>query len=428
LKRLIKSFVTVALCILILATNITVYGQTMWNQTYGGPASENCFSLLKTNDGGYAMAGHTYSLGAGDADVWLVKTDQFGNLQWNQTFGTAGYEDAQDLLITDDGGYLIVARSTTFGAGDNDLWLIKTDTLGNMQWNKTIGGIDYDKAWRIIKTPDENYAFAGITRSFGAGGNDYWLLKTDYLGNVIWNTTIGGTGDDRARCLINTPDGGFLLTGWSNSYGAGALDVWLVKTDSLGNHQWNATYGGIETERSSSLISTNDGGYIIAGNTASFGEGETDIFVVKTDFQGNMEWNRTYGGPAGEISTKIINTDDGGYGIAGRTYSFGSGESDIWFIKIDQNGNIVFNQTYGGEMADISHSIIENDDGGYVISGYTASFGAGEDDFWLIKTDEYGVIPEFPSGEIFLIVVTISLFVITFKTKNKKQLFPQGFN
>ena len=197
-KRLIKSFFTLPICILILATNIAVYGQTMWNQTYGGPAAENCFSLLKTDDGGYVMAGDTYSFGAGNADVWLVKTDQYGNQEWNKTFGTADYEDSQHLIITNDGGYLIVGRCTTFGAGDDDLWLIKTDSLGNMQWNKTIGGTGYDKAWKVIETSDGNYAFAGITNSFGAGENDYWLLKTDYLGNVIWNTTIGGTEADGA--------------------------------------------------------------------------------------------------------------------------------------------------------------------------------------------------------------------------------------
>ena len=383
----------------------------MWNQTYGGTASENCFSLLKTNDGGYVMIGHTYSFGAGDADVWLVKTDQYGSLEWDKTFGTIDYEDSQDIITTNDGGYLIVGRSTTFGAGDSDLWLIKTNSLGNMQWNKTIGGIGYDKAWRIIKTSDGNYAFAGITNSFGAGENDYWLLKTDYQGNVMWNTTIGGIGDDRARCLINTLDGGFLLTGWSNSYGAGGLDIWLVKTDAFGNHQWNSTYGGIEVERSTSLISTNDGGYIIAGSTASFGEGETDIYIVKTDLQGNMQWNKTYGGPAGESASKIINTNDGGYGIACHTYSFGLGENDIWFIKTDQNGNVVFNQTYGGEMAETPRAIIESD-GGYVIAAHTVSFGAGENDFWLIKTDENGVIPEFPSWMILPLFLTATLIGI----------------
>ena len=403
---------------MILITNILVYGQTisMWNQTYGGPASENCFSLLKTNDGGYVMAGHTYSFGAGNADVWLIKTDLHGNLEWNKTFGTPDYEDSTDLLITDDGGYLIVGRCTTFGAGDNDLWLIKTNSVGDMQWNKTIGGIGYDKAWKVIKTSDGNYAFAGITDSFGAGGNDYWLFKTDYLGNIIWNTTIGGIGDDRARCLINTIDGGFLLTGWSNSYGAGALDIWLVKTDGDGVHQWNSTYGGNETERSSSLISTNDGGYIIAGNTASFGEGETVIYVVKTDFQGNMQWNKTYGGSAGESAARIIQTIDGGYGIACHTYSFGLGENDIWFIKTDQNGNVIFNQTYGGEMADTARVIIESD-GGYVVAGQTASFGSGENDFWLIKTDENGVIPEFSSWII--LPLCISMGFVVFITKKK---------
>lgn len=408
--------------LVINSTTFATFGQTssMWNQTYGGSASENCFSLLKADDGGYVMAGHTFSFGNGDADVWLVKTDQYGNLDWDKTFGTAGYEDSQDLIKTDDGGYLIVGRCNSFGAGDNDLWLIKTDSFGNMQWNKTIGGVGYDKAWKIIPTTDGNYAFAGITDSFGSGENDYWLLKTDYQGNVLWNTTIGGIGDDRARCLVNTVDGGFLLTGWSNSYGAGGLDIWLVKVDSFGNHQWNSTFGGEEVERSTSLISTNDGGCIIAGNTASFGEGETDIFIVKTDSEGNMQWNRTCGGSQGESASKIISTDDGGYGIVGHTYSFGLGENDIWFIKIDQTGNVVLNQTYGGELSETSHCILENDDG-YVIAGFTDSFGVGENDFWLIKTDKNGIIPEFSSSIIlilFFIISVVSLVSTNYLRKN----------
>jgi len=402
--------------------NFVAFGQSSsgWNQTYGGSASESCFSVLKADDGGYVMVGDTFSFGNGDADVWLVKTDEYGNLVWNRTFGTLGYEDSQDLIKTVDGGYLIVGRCNSFGAGDSDLWLIKTDSFGNMQWNKTIGGTGYDKAWKIVQTADGNYAFAGITDSFGSGGNDYWLLKTDYQGNVLWNTTIGGVGDDRARCLVNTLDGGFFLTGWSNSYGAGGLDFWLVKADSFGNPQWNMTFGGEGVERSSSLVSTVDGGCVVVGYTASFGEGETDFFVVKTDFEGNMQWNRTYGGSEADSAYKIIITNDGGYGVVGNTYSFGLGENDIWFIKIDENGDLVFDQTYGGEMSETSQCLLE-DDNGYVIAGVTDSFGVGETDFWLIKTDKNGVIPEFSSSIVLTLFVVVSAVILFFRRYLRKQ-------
>jgi len=417
------SFIGLLICFFLLTFNFGVSGQTasMWNQTYGGPAIEDCFYATETTDGGCAMVGYTYSFGSGDADIWLVKTDLYGNLEWNRTFGTQDYEAAQHLIATDDGGYIIVGTCIPFGFDNRDVWLIKTDSSGNIQWNKTYGGNGDDKAWRIIKTSDTGYAIVGRTNSYGQGANDYLLFKTDSSGNIQWNTTFGGVEEESARGILETPDNGFLLTGWSASYGAGKLDYWLVKTDVAGNHEWNQTYGGTETERAITTIPTNDGNYITLGNSASFGQGETDIYLVKTDNSGNLVWNITYGGPLAETPFDIIKTSDGGYGITGHTYSFGVGENDIWFIKTDSRGNMIFNQTYGGEMADSSRAIIQKSDGGYVIAGSTYSLGQGENDFWLIKTNENGVIPEFRlwSSAIFLSVFLTTLAVI-FRTKLNK--------
>jgi hypothetical protein len=427
LKKVIISLIFgFLICFLLLAINFqdyTVDGQTvsMWNQTYGGTASENCFSMVQADDGGFTLIGNTYSFGAGDADIWLVKTDSNGNMEWNKTFGTEGYEVAQDLIVTDDEGYIILGQTTSFGAGEGDAWLIKTDSIGNMQWNKTYGGIGSDKGWKIIRTSDNGYAIAGITNSYGQGGNDYWLFKTDSVGTLQWNMTFGGTEDERARGIIETADNGFLLTGWSGSYGAGGLDYWLVKTDPNGNHEWNQTYGGTDTERAIATISTNDGGYITAGNTASFGQGETDFYLVKIDNSGNMAWNKTYGGAEAETPFSIIKTTDGGYGVAGHSYSLGAGENDFWFVKTDSTGNILFNQTYGGEMSDTSRALIQTPDGGYIIAGFTASFGQGENDFWLIKTDENGIIPEFPSWIILPLFLTVTLVAILMKKRMLNQ-------
>ena len=421
LKNRFISVIFLLILLISLFIVITRASSSMWNQTYGGTASETCFSIVQADDGGFTLIGSTYSFGAGDADIWLVKTDSNGNMEWNKTFGTEGFEVAQDLIVTDDEGYIILGQTTSFGAGEGDVWLIKTDSTGNMQWNKTYGGIGGDKGWKIITTSDNGYAIAGITDSYGQGGNDYWLFKTDSLGTLQWNMTFGGTEDERARGIIETTDNGFLLTGWSGSYGAGGLDIWLVKTDSNGNPEWNQTYGGADTERGISTIPTNDGGYITAGNTASFGQGETDLYLVKIDNSGNMAWNKTYGGAAAETPFSIIKTTDGGYGVVGHSYSFGAGENDFWFVKTDSTGNILFNQTYGGEMSDTSRALIQTPDGGYLIAGFTASFGQGENDYWLIKTDENGIIPEFPSWIIIPIFLAATLFVIVYK----KRLFNQ---
>ena len=392
----------------------------MWDKTYGGIATENCSSAIETSDGGYAMVGQTYSFGAGDSDIWLVKTDSYGNLEWNKTFGTQDHEEANHLTSTDDGGYIIVGTCTPSGFEYRDAWIIKTDSYGNRQWNKTYGGNGDDKPWRIIKTSDNGYAIAGRTSSYSAGRNDYLLFKIDSTGNLQWNTTFGGAEEESARGILETPDNGFLLTGWSGSYGAGELDYWLVKTDENGIHEWNQTYGGTKTERAITTIPTNDGNYITVGNTASFGQGETDIYLIKTDNFGNLIWNLTYGGVSAETPFDIIKTSDGGYGITGHSFSFGVGENDIWFIKIDSVGNVIFNQTYGGERADSSRAVFQKSDGGYVIAGSTSSFGQGEGDFWLVKTDENGVVPEAAWVILPLMAIaTVSIFI------SKKKLIRQ---
>jgi hypothetical protein len=409
--------------LLICSFNLITFGQTtsMWNQTYGGPAIEVCFSAVETTDGGHALVGHTYSFGSGDADIWLIKTDPNGNMVWNKTFGTQNSENGNHLIATDDGGYIIAGTITPREHEYREVWLIKTDSTGECQWNKTYGGTGDDKPWKIIQISDNGYAIVGRTSSNSQGKNDYLLFKIDSIGNLEWNTTFGGAEEESARGILETPDNGFLITGWSGSYGAGELDYWLVKTDINGEHEWNQTYGGTKTERALTTISTNDGNYIIVGNSASFGQGETDLFLVKIDNSGNQIWNMTYGGTAAETPFGITKTLNGGYGIIGRSYSFGAGEDDVWFIKTDSEGNMIFNQTYGGELADSGRAIFQKTDGGYIIAGTTSSFGQGENDFWLLKTNEEGVIPEFPSWTILLLFLVTSITAIISRNHLRKQ-------
>jgi parallel beta-helix repeat protein len=364
-----------------------------WNRTYGGTADDIAFSLVNTNDGGYAIAGWTNSFGAGNRDFLLVKTDAAGNMQWSQTYGGIGDEIAYDLIQTGDGGYLLVGYTDSFGAGDYDFWLVKTDAEGNMQWNQTYGGTDDDGAQHILQTSNGEYAVVGWTNSFGAGDYDFWLVKIDAIGIMLWNKTYGGIGDDEAFHLVLTQDGGYAIAGATNFFGAGDYDFWLVKTDADGNMQWNQTYGGANDDCAYALVQTDDGGYVIAGYATSFACG-WDFWAVKVDADGNMQWNQTYGGNENDLLRDLVQTVDGGYAFAGITWSFGAGGQDFLLVRTDANGNIKWSQTYGGIGNERASALLQTSDGGYVIAGHTTSFGAGNYDVWLVKIRAFDPYPQ----------------------------------
>jgi hypothetical protein len=416
IKSLFVLFSFLLMLVFLLFPVVVTFGQQseIWMKNFGGINDDDCFSVLVAPDGGYILAGHTASFGVGENDVWLIKTDSNGNMQWNKTYGGVLSETVQ-YMIKVNNGYIILARTYSFGEGDYDLWLIKTDFNGNLIWNRTYGGPGTDWMWSIVETNDGGYTMVGRTNSFGAGENDFWLIKTNSEGLLEWNKTIGYTGDERARFLVNTQDGGYLLLGWTNSFGMGEVDYWVVKTDSFGNPQWNKTYGGELGDRGITIAKTDDNSYILAGSSSSFGAGNSDIWLIKIDNSGNQLWNKTYGGPEGESVRSIIKTDDGGYAFVGYTSSFGAGDQDGWFVKTDSTGNILWNQTYGGTDRETLQSIQKNEQDGYLLSGFSASYGSTDTEAILIKTDSQGIIPEFPLNVILPIFVAVTLLVIVFR-------------
>jgi len=357
----------------------------------GGKNRDWSSSLIQTSDGGYVIAGFTSSFGAGEADVYVVKLDAHGNLQWTKTIGGKKAEVGSSLIQTSDGGYVIAGGTSSFGAGEADIYVVKLDAHGNLQWTKTIGGPDFDVGNSLIQTSDGGYAIAGSTQSFSAGGQDVYVVKLDANGNLQWTKTIGGKKEDGGNSLIQTSDGGYAIAGSTHSFGAGDGDVYVVKLDARGNLQWTKTIGGPASETAFSLIQTSDGGYAIAGFTASFGAGETDLYLVKLDANGNLQWTKTIGGKKEDVGFSLIQTSDGGYVIAGGTSSFGAGKWDVYVVKLGADGNLQWTKTIGAKNENFSiSSLIQTSDGGYAISSYTESFGAGKWDVYVVKLDKNG--------------------------------------
>ncbi len=268
-----------------------------------------------------------------------MKIDGEGNEEWYQTFGGEGRDAAWTVQQTTDGGYIITGFTMSFGAGSSDVYLVKTDGEGNEEWYQTFGDEAYDAAYAGQQTADGGYIIAGVTTSFGAGNSDVYLVKTDGEGNEEWYRTFGGEANDIAYAVQQTADGGYIIAGDTESFGAGDWDVYLVKTDGEGNEEWYRTFGGEETDEARSVQQTADGGYIIAGLTTSYGAGNYDVYLVKTDEEGNEEWFRTFGGEENDQAYAVQQTADGGYVIAGLTMAYGSKGWDAYLVKTDEKGD-----------------------------------------------------------------------------------------
>jgi len=417
-KLFLSSTLLFVLFTFSLVTSVEAQSSSMWIRTYGGTGDDWAYSLITTSDGGYAVAGSTQPSLSEPEDFWLIKMDWAGYMEWNKTYGGANLDIAHSLVATSDGGYALAGYTNSFDGENIDFLLVKTDEFGSMEWNQTYGGTGSEWCRSLVATSDGGYALAGETVSFGAGSSDFWLVKTDALGNREWNRTYGGTEYEEVGSLVETSDGGYAIVGSTLSFGAGLGDFWLIKTDALGNMEWNKTYGGTGYEWAYSLVETSDGGYVLVGSTESFGAGREDFWLVKTDEFGNMEWGKTYGGREAEWCFSMVATSDGGYALAGWTRSFGAGNEDVWLIKTDESGNKEWDWAYGGTESEWARSLVETSDGGYALAGGTKPFGAGYEDFWLVKSDENGVIPEGNSW----IILSLFLTAIMFALINKKRL------
>jgi len=380
---------------MIIAAAVCIMGAGMassepteqWNKTFGGTFTELGFSVQQTSDGGYILVGYTTSYGAGGFDVYLVKTDSTGNMQWNKTFGGLFRDMGMSVQQTLDGGYIIAGLKDLKNDGIGDALLIKTDSNGVQEWNRTFGEPNHhDWANCVKQTSDGGYILTGVTSSYDVGSGEVWLIKTNSTGIQIWNKTFGGLGSDWANSVEQTIDGGYILTG----YTATNQDALLIKTDSNGNLEWEKTFGGTDIYQANSVQQTTEGGYILGGHIDSRGAGIDDAWLIKTDSNGDQQWNKTFGGAYDDRIVSIRQTLDGGYILAGWTNLKGAVQEDAWLIKTDSNGFQQWEMTFGMSN-ERGHSVQQTSDGGYILAGETWANGLVYSDAWLIKVSSESV-------------------------------------
>jgi len=356
-----------------------------WSKTYGGKERDWGNSVKEIADNGYIICGDTFSYGEEPPNFWLVKTDSEGNEIWNRTFDNYGFEEiaAHGVLPTTDGGYIIAG--TTGSTENSDIWIIKTDSSGVQTWDKTIGGPNFERAGSIKQTSDEGFIIAGQREQTTPDFNsDFLLLKIDSKGDLQWERSFDKSTYDVCSDVQETTDHGYIVLGQTG----GPEDIWLIKTDLNGNKIWDKTFGGSDHDSGNSIQKTSDAGYIITGMTLSYGAGNFDAWLIKIDSYGNKMWDKTFGGQGDDRGSEVRETNDSGYIIAGVTEK--TDNWDIWLIKNDKVGDKIWDKTFGGPQLDYGNSVQETSDGGYIVAGQTGSYGAGYVDMVLIKTDSNG--------------------------------------
>ncbi len=345
------------------------FANPAWDQMYGGDDNDYSRSLVECVGGGFAIVGQTKSYGEGDWDILLIRTDSAGIILWNKTFGGSISDFGTDVLECSGGGFAIAGYTNSYGVGYFDVWLIRTDENGNHLWNQTYGTTNSEYAYSLVEHSSGGFALVGHIYGYGAGNADCWMIRTDDSGNQLWNETYGGVSHDQGDSVVECSDGGFFITGSTYSFSVGYDDIWLVRTDSNGNHIWNSSFGGTNHDQGYRGVECSTGGFAVAGKK-NIGIGNGDFWLIRVDAGGNHLWNKLFGYYEMDHCSSMVECVDGGFALIGTTSSF-SGGANIWLVRTNSNGNLTWSKLYGGSTGDHGSELVECADGGFALVGHT---------------------------------------------------------
>ncbi|MBU1701821.1 MAG: T9SS type A sorting domain-containing protein [Candidatus Eisenbacteria bacterium] len=381
-----------SICCLILAGAAVASAQTSieWDRTFGGTANDGFRSIIATDDGGILAVGLTYSFSA-NADIYLAKLDAQGDSTWTKTIGGAGRDYGWGICQTNDGGYVITGYTTLAGSGGMDLYLIKIDTGGNVLWSKTYGGEGDEEGRAVCETGDGHLIISGWTESFGAGQKDLYFLKADSAGDTLWTKTFGGEGLDWGTAVCETSDGAYGVGGTIGTTASNNLDLYLLKIHADGTLLWEknlASSGEIDADFGTGIWPTENGGIVITGygNDHTLNDAE-DIWLIHVDGDGNELWSHRYGEPGNyyDYGCAVSRTSDDGFLICGVTKEPITQKNDLYLVKTDADGNKLWSQVIENSGSQWGSSIAALTGDTFAIAGHTEASGAGRFDGWILK-------------------------------------------
>lgn len=356
---------------------------------------------VQTNDGGYIIIGRTVRFDEkSGVDAYLIKTDALGEVQWSKTYGGRGSEEGYSVVQANDRGFTFTGYTNSVENNTLDVYVVHTNANGEIIWSKNFGGNGIDRAYSIRQTRDAGYIISGETYSFECGGVNAYILKLNEKGDTLWTNHFGGYGIEEGRSVFETSDGGYVVTGATNSFDGGDYDIYMIKIDKIGKLLWTQTYGGTGNEQGMSVVETEDSSFAIAGYTESYGTGRQDAYLVVADKNGNLKWTKTYGGIYDDAGASIQETAGGGFIIAGHSNSFDNNMGmEVFLVRTDENGEEIWSKTFGQKSDEFGSSVDQSNDGGFIVAGsciITQTNGKNEIEkvkqIYFIKTDGKGNI------------------------------------
>lgn len=400
---------------------------------WGGTLFESAANIIKTSDGGYAITGETESFGngsSGSGDMYIAKYSHDGELVWDRTWGAANFVDyGSSIIQTTDGGYAVAGYTSSYGAGEGDMFIAKYSSSGDLLWSKTWGSDDTEHTYSIIQSTDGGYVVTGSTQIYSSTtSDDAYIVKFDSNGDVEWDRTWGSGPYDCGIDVLEVESGGYLVVGNTRRYNTTqSNDMFVAKYTSDGDLSWSTTWGGTDAEYGYSVIQAEDG-FVVTGLTESFGAGSNaDMFLAKLNSSGFVEDVRTWSGSSIEWGTSISAVVGGGYVITGRTKSYGSGNYDMFITKFDSSLNHSWSKTFGGDDDDRGWSVVGTLDGGMIVTGYiTDIYGAGSSEAFIAKYNSAGEIVGCPLSVCRTVLPTISSPSATMNSPTDNNIDPDA--
>ena len=445
-----KQVLFIPLYFLFLLENGT--GQVVeieWEQNYGGTSSDVAYSAILTTNSNYVFAGKSSSfdedvyINHGSYDFWVAMIDTIGNLLWEKTYGGSGGDYAESIYPCFDGGFIVAGTTysidgdITDNAGFGDCWILKIDSLGNLEWQTTIGGSETDFAVSIIQIPDSGYVFTGlshsedgdITEHFGSiDKTDLIVCKLDKFGNLVWNTAFGGGSDDFGTAISMAQDGNYLVTGSTNLYGY--FDYWVLKLDAEGNLIWDKSYGGSDYDVAYAILETTNKNMLITGEASSdngdvdFHHENQDMWTILVDSLGEIIWQNSLGGSSADLGFDLVECSDGSYLIAGQTTTLNDGDvtghhggmfiADVWIVKLDSNGVLKWQKCLGGDSGDGAYTLLRINDKKCIAFGSSSSSDGDVSDHYF---------GDFPGADVWVVQISETCDQVVYYTDLDNDLF-----